>query len=78
VSLNSFVISFIEVRCMNEQMECMCLNCGVSLFLPREVISLDERVGENTRMLRDVFCTECGGLLILVGAAGAEPHYRLE
>jgi DNA-directed RNA polymerase subunit RPC12/RpoP len=63
---------------MNEQMECMCLDCGISLLLPREVISLDDDVGESAKLLRKLFCTECGGQLILIGAAGAEPHYRLE
>jgi hypothetical protein len=63
---------------MNEQMECMCLDCGISLYLSGETISLEERDGTSTKLLRDVFCTECSGPLILIGKAGAAPHYRLE
>jgi hypothetical protein len=63
---------------MNEQMECMCLNCGISLYLSGEMISLEEGDGAGIRLLRDVFCTECSGPLIVIGEAGAAPHYRLE
>jgi hypothetical protein len=63
---------------MNKQMECMCLHCGISLYLFAEMISFEEGGGANTRLLRDVFCSECSGPLIVTGEAGAEPHYRLE
>jgi hypothetical protein len=63
---------------MNEQMECMCLHCGISLYLSGEMISFEEGDGKKTKLLRDVFCTECNGPLIVIGKAGAELHYRLE
>jgi hypothetical protein len=63
---------------MNKQMECMCLNCGVSLYLSAEKIILEEIDDTSTRLLKGAFCTECGGQLILIGEAGAEPHYKLE
>jgi hypothetical protein len=63
---------------MHEQMEFMCLNCGVSLYLSAEKVSLEEGDGADTRSLRGVFCAECSGRLILIGKAGAEPYYRTE
>jgi hypothetical protein len=63
---------------MSEQIECMCLHCGISLYLSGETISLEESDGAKTKVLRDVFCTECSGPLIVIGKAGVEPHYRLE
>jgi hypothetical protein len=68
----------LEVSGMNKQMECMCLNCGVSLYLSEEKIFLEEIGGTNAKLLKDVSCAECGGSLILIGEAGAEPYYRLE
>ncbi len=70
--------SSFEASGMNKEMECMCLKCGISLYLPVEKVFLDEEGDTDARLIRGAFCTECGGPLILIGKAGAEPHYRVE
>jgi hypothetical protein len=63
---------------MNREVECMCMNCGVSVYLSMsEVILEDTLIGEY-RMVRNCFCSECGGQLAMIGSAGEQPHYRLE
>jgi hypothetical protein len=63
---------------MMDEMECMCLNCGISSYLSRDLISLDDPSHADVKLLRNCWCQECGGALILVGKAGDRPSYRLE
>ena len=63
---------------MSVQMECMCLECGVSIFMDSGRITIEGPTDAGHHMLKDAFCTECGGLMVLIGKAGDEPHYRLQ
>ena len=58
------------------QVECMCLQCGSSLHVDRGdlvCVEIDPETGGT--MADNLFCTACGGVLLLVGAAGEEPSY---
>ena len=60
-------------------MECMCQECGVSVFYPSDLISLEEPAGAEVRLIGSLLvCEICGGRLALVGKAGDEPHYQLK
>lgn len=63
---------------MSEQYECICLECGISVYLMPEFICLDDLPNSDLKLVRNIFCTECGGPLALTGKAGKEPHYRIE
>lgn len=64
---------------MDRDIECMCTNCGISLLIPMGEIVLDDTVIScDQRLVRNLFCTECGGALAMIGLAGEQPHYRLE
>ncbi len=63
---------------MVEQMECMCLECGVSNYLAPDRISLEDPGSTTLKLLRSPFCTECGGPLVLIGKSGDEPYYKLK
>ncbi len=60
---------------MDDQMECMCLQCGVSAYFDFDRVSVQD--AENLKVVANCFCPECGGPLIVVGRAGAEPNYKL-
>lgn len=62
---------------MSHEMECMCLNCGISLYIPFDYLVYEELDGGDMKVIKDVFCTECGNVLTLIGKAGDEPFYRL-
>lgn len=60
-------------------MECMCMECGVSIYLPAENISMEDSSAVDTKILDSLLvCEQCGGRLRLVGKAGDEPFYRLK
>jgi len=63
---------------MSNEMECMCLECGMSIHMPEDLIAMDP--SDSTSKLLDsiLVCENCGGQLQLVGKAGDEPFYRLE
>jgi hypothetical protein len=63
---------------MSEEMECMCQQCGVSVHLPTDLISLEDPANPDAKMLSSLHvCPECGGALALRGKAGEEPFYKL-
>ena len=62
---------------MNEKMECMCLNCGISHYIDRDRISLEDLDNDEMKIVRNIFCSECGSVLALVCKAGDEPNYKL-
>jgi hypothetical protein len=62
---------------MSDELECMCLECGISLYLPRELIILEQYGDVVSDMVREPFCVECGGRLKVVGRPGEEPFYRV-
>ena len=64
---------------MSEEMECMCQQCGISTYLPADMISLEDPANTEVRLLSSIHaCANCGGQLALIGSAGDEPRYRLE
>ena len=64
---------------MSMEMECMCQQCGVSIYIPADFISLEDPANTEVKMLSSLHvCEQCGGQLALVGRAGDEPHYRLK
>ena len=64
---------------MNEEMECMCQQCGISIHLPADLISLEDPGDVEAKLLSSTHaCENCGGQLALVGKVGDEPRYRLE
>jgi hypothetical protein len=63
---------------MTDELECMCTECGISLYLSREIIVLEDYAHSGGVLLRTPFCVECGGHLQLIGKAGDEPIYRLQ
>lgn len=64
---------------MTEEMECMCQQCGLSIYLPADVISLEDPGNPEAKILGSLHvCENCGGRLALIGKAGDEPYYRLQ
>ncbi len=63
---------------MSLDMECMCLKCGISVYVDLTGISLEDLGQGEHKVIRNVFCTECGGHLALIGRAGDEPHYKIQ
>jgi hypothetical protein len=62
---------------MSEEMECMCLECGMSNFLRQSDISMEDPTNSESKPLGSLLvCANCGGQLSLVGKAGDEPFYR--
>ena len=55
--------------------ECLCLQCGISNYLVLEDLPLDALESSETKILANIFCSECGGPLLVRGAAGEEPFY---
>jgi len=62
---------------MNEEMECMCLECGISQYIDLGIITLEDGGPEGRKLIRNHACISCGGPLALIGRAGDEPYYRL-
>jgi hypothetical protein len=62
---------------MTDEAELMCMECGISIYLPPDLIVLEDFVDAGVYLVRDPFCTECGGKLRLIGKAGEEPYYQL-
>jgi len=63
---------------MSNEMECMCLECGMSIHMPEDLIALDPSDSDSKLLDIILVCENCGGQLKLVGKAGDEPSYRLE
>ena len=63
---------------MNREVECMCLECGVSLYLDNGSILLGDYITDSLRAVEKIVCTQCGGQLAMVGLAGDEPNYRVQ
>jgi hypothetical protein len=63
---------------MSNEMECMCLECGVSIHMPEDLIAMDPSDPTSTLLDSLLICENCGGQLKLMGKAGDEPSYRLE
>jgi DNA-directed RNA polymerase subunit RPC12/RpoP len=59
-------------------MECMCTECGMSSYLPADLIKMDPSAYDSNQIDSLLVCQNCGGKLRLVGKAGNEPFYRLK
>ncbi len=58
--------------------ECLCLQCGISNYFVLEDLPLDALEPSETKILANIYCSECGGPLLVRGAAGEEPFYPIE
>ena len=64
---------------MTQEMECMCQECGISVYYPSDIIKLEDPASTEVKLLDSLLiCQDCGGRLALIGKAGDEPHYRLK
>ena len=64
---------------MDQELECMCLQCGASSFLLSSDIAFEDPANIDSKLLSSLnVCQLCSGQLSLVGKAGNEPHYRLK
>jgi len=63
---------------MSNEMECMCIACGMSSYIPADLIKMDPSVDDSNLIDSLLVCQNCGGKLRLVGKAGNEYHYRLK
>jgi hypothetical protein len=78
-SSRSALFKIVRGEPMSEDMECMCQQCGVSIYIPADLISLEDPANTEVKILSSLHvCEQCGGQLALVGKAGDEPYYRLE
>jgi hypothetical protein len=55
--------------------ECLCLQCGISNYLVPEDLPLNALEPSESKILSNIFCSECGGPLLVRGAVGEEPFY---
>lgn len=62
---------------MNLQMECMCLECGMSSHIESEKIALEDYPYSEIRVLIKIYCENCGGPLMVIGKAGEEARYKI-
>jgi len=62
---------------MSNEMECMCMACGMSSYIPADLITMDPSVYDSNLIDSLLVCQNCGGKLKLVGKSGGEPFYRL-
>ena len=64
---------------MTKEMECMCMNCGVSNCFTADYITLEDPSAVDSKIIDSLLvCEQCGGQLMLVCKAGDEPHYRFK
>ena len=63
---------------MSNEMECMCLECGVSIHMPEDLITMDPSDSDSKLLDSLLVREQCGGALRLVGKAGDELFYRLK
>jgi hypothetical protein len=57
------------------KMECLCLECGISNYLPLEELISEDFEPSEVEILAHRFCSNCGGPLLVRGKAGDEPYY---
>jgi hypothetical protein len=63
---------------MSQEWECMCMTCGISVYLGLEGVAFDDTAAGDIQMLKNIFCPECGGPMGLVGRAGDRPFYEVQ
>ncbi len=57
------------------KMECLCLECGISNYLELEGQTPETPGSGGEKILANIFCSACGGPLLVRGPAGEEPFY---
>jgi|YelNatPaOPRAMG01_1025707.scaffolds.fasta_scaffold152301_2 hypothetical protein len=60
---------------MGLRMECMCLQCGISHYVPLDDISMEVIADFEYPLVVNMFCNQCGGMLFVVGKEGDQPRY---
>ncbi len=60
---------------MSGDLECMCLQCGISHYLAADLLVLEAIDGDHRKGVANHVCTECGGALYVLGRAGDAPFY---
>jgi DNA-directed RNA polymerase subunit RPC12/RpoP len=64
---------------MKEEMECMCMECGMSSYLPANDVIMEDPASNDSKLLDSLLvCQNCGGRLSLAGKAGDKTFYRLK
>ena len=64
---------------MSNKVECMCMQCGISIYLSEDSIIMDDSSDPDSKLLDMLLaCEQCGGQLRLMGKSGDEPFYRLK
>jgi uncharacterized Zn finger protein len=63
---------------LRNEIECMCLECGTSVHMTEDLITMDPYDSDSKVLDILLICENCGGRLKLVGKAGGEPFYRLK
>jgi len=64
---------------MTQEMECICQQCGISVFLSEDLVLLEDPASTEVKLLDSLLvCQACGGQLALIGKSGDEPYYRLK
>jgi len=58
---------------MNEKTECMCQNCGIYHHIDTHIITSDDLPDGEMKLVRNIFCSECGGELVIIGKDNDEP-----
>ncbi|HDL90260.1 MAG TPA: hypothetical protein ENG14_05095 [Thermodesulforhabdus norvegica] len=60
---------------MTERMECMCLECGISHYIPISDLTIENVPDFEYPLVTNISCSECGGGLFVVGKEGEQPRY---
>ena len=60
------------------EMECMCLECGISHYLDTGFLKLEPLEDSQYKAVANQECDQCGGTLIVIGKAGDQPNYIVE
>lgn len=63
---------------MSQEWECMCLTCGISVYLDLEGVIFDDPGLGTLQTIKNMFCPECSGQLGVIGKAGDEPFYKVQ
>ena len=56
---------------MDQEMECMCQQCGMSVYFAEDMISFEDPANVEVKLLSSLLvCENCGGPLVLIGKVG--------
>ena len=66
------------LKTRDDLIECICLECGISHYIEQKMISEEDRDISGRSVIDSIFCSRCGGKLMVNCRAGEEPFYRLK